>query len=360
MSEASLNDRNGLSEKSRKIIHVDMDAFYASVEQRDHPEFRGKPVVVGGPPQSRGVVCTCSYEARKFGVHSAMASSQAYKLCPQAIFLKPRFEVYKSISQQIREIFHEYTDLVEPLSLDEAYLDVTENKKKIPLATDIAKEILNKIRQKTGLTASAGVSFNKFLAKVASGFRKPNGLTIITPRMADEFIDRLPIGKFFGVGKVTEKKMLSMNIKTGADLKKIDKEELVKHFGKAGIYYYEIVNGIDNREVNPNRERKSYGEEHTLSKDIDDKKEMLEWLNRIAGNLEAQMSKRKIKGRTITLKVKYYNFRSVTRSISLDEPMCEAALMMKYIPGLLEKTEAGKLKVRLLGISLSNIKDIHT
>jgi DNA polymerase-4 len=349
-----------MSERIRKIIHVDMDAFYASVEQRDHPGLRGKPVIVGGPPNSRGVVATCSYEARKYGIHSAMPSSRAFRLCPRAFFLPPRFDVYRQISRQIREIFFCYTDLVEPLSLDEAYLDVTENKKGIPLATEIARRILREIYQKTGLTASAGVSFNKFLAKVASGYNKPRGLTIVTPKKAPGFIDRLPIGKFFGVGKVTEKKMHDMGIKTGADLKKLTREQLTGRFGKAGAYYHDIAHGIDNRPVNPHRERKSMGMERTLSKDIDNKQEMLQRLEKIARQLEEDLKKRGIKGRTITLKIKYFDFKSITRGITIDHPVYDADTVMKYIPALLDNTDAGKIKVRLLGISLSNLQESPT
>jgi len=338
----------------RKIIHVDMDAFYASVEQRDNPGLKGKPVIVGGDPNGRGVVSTCSYEARKYGIHSAMASSVAYRLCPHAVFVFPRFDVYKNVSDQVRRIFHEYTDLVEPLSLDEAYLDVTENKKNIPYATDIAREILKRIRQETGLTASAGVSFNKFLAKVASDVNKPNGLTVVTPKLAPQFIDRLPIGKFHGVGKVTEKKMHEMGIKTGADLKKFTREELAQRFGKVGNYYYCIANARDDRPVNPHRERKSVGQERTLQVDIDDRDKMLEMLGKLALRIEDYMKKKEIKGRTVTLKIKYFDFKSVTRSITLDEPVFESSAMMAHVPGLLAKTDAGARKVRLLGISISN------
>ncbi len=231
----------------RKIIHVDMDAFFASVEQRDFPEYRNKPLVVGGSPQGRGVVAAASYEARKFGIHSAMPASRAVKLCPAAIFVKPRFDVYRAISNQIREIFFEYTDLVEPLSLDEAYLDVTQNHKNNPSATLIAREIKKKINAKTGLTASAGVSGNKFLAKIASDLDKPDGLSIITPEEAEPFIEKLEIGKFYGVGKATQKKMELLGIRTGADLKKWDEVDLVKQFGKSGHHYYRIVRGIDTR-----------------------------------------------------------------------------------------------------------------
>jgi DNA polymerase IV len=341
--------------KVRKIIHVDMDAFYASVEQRDNPELRGKPVIVGGSPQSRGVVTTCSYEARQFGVRSAMPCSTAYRLCPQGIFVKPRFDAYKKASQEIRVIFHEYTDLVEPLSLDEAYLDVTDNKKKMPLATEIAQQILREIYKRTRLTASAGVSFNKFLAKVASDVNKPNGITVVTPKMAPQFIKNLPVGKFFGVGKVTEKKMFAMGIKTGADLMKFEKDELLQRFGKVGGYYFNIVRGYDNRPVNPNRIRKSVGKERTMSTDIDDKEQMLELLEKTAQGVAEYLQKNNTLGRTVTLKVKYYNFKSITRSVSLSEPVNDADTIMTHIRPLLDKTEAGKVKVRLLGVSLSNL-----
>jgi DNA polymerase-4 len=342
----------------RKIIHIDMDAFYASVEQRDRPELKGKPVIVGGDPQARGVVAACSYEARKFGVHSAMPAATAYRLCPDAIFIRSRFDVYRAVSAQIREIFYEYTDLVEPLSLDEAFLDVTENYKGIPLATLIARELKKKIYQITGgLTSSAGVSFNKFLAKVASDLNKPDGLTVITPEMADDFIDKLPIRKFFGVGKVTEEKMLNLGIKTGADLKKYKKEQLIQIFGKSGRYFYDIAHGMDERPVEPNRIRKSIGKETTFSEDIDDTDRMLEILNDIAFRLENSLMKRDAKGRTITLKVKYFDFQSITRSVTVDETADNAAIIMKHIRPLLSKTEAGEKKVRLLGISVSNFDD---
>ncbi len=332
-----------------------MDAFYASVEQRDKPELKGKPVIVGGDPNYRGVVAACSYEARKFGVHSAMASSTAYKLCPDAIFIRPRFDVYKAVSSEIREIFHEYTDLVEPLSLDEAFLDVSENFKEMASATLIAREIKKKIYNRTGgLTASAGVSFNKFLAKVASDINKPDAITVIIPEMADSFIDRLPIRKFFGVGKVTEEKMIGLGIKTGADLKKFKKEKLIQIFGKSGSYFYNIAHGKDDRPVEPNRIRKSIGKETTLLEDIDDKDQMQEILENIAVKLENLLIRHEAKGRTITLKIKYFDFRSITRSVTIEEPADTASVMMKYIKPLLAKTEAGERKVRLLGISISN------
>ena len=339
----------------RKIIHIDMDAFYASVEQRDRPELKGKPVIVGGDPKSRGVVAACSYEARKFGIHSAMASSTAFKLCPDAIFVRPRFDVYSAVSLEIREVFQEYTDLVEPLSLDEAFLDVTQNFKKMASATLIAKEIKKKIFNRTGrLTASAGVSFNKFLAKVASDINKPDGITVITPAMADSFIDRLPIRKFFGVGKVTEEKMIGLGINTGADLKKLKKEKLIQIFGKSGGYFYNIAHGMDDRPVEPNRIRKSIGKETTLLEDIDDREQMLEVLENIALKLENLLIRHEAKGKTITLKIKYFDFKSITRSVTIDEPADTASVIMKYMTPLLAKTEAGERKVRLLGISISN------
>ena len=345
----------------RKIIHIDMDAFYASVEQRDRPELKGRPVIVGGDPKSRGVVAACSYEARKFGVHSAMASATAYRLCPEAVFIRSRFDVYRAVSAQIREIFYEYTDLVEPLSLDEAFLDVTQNYKGMPSATLIAREIKRKIYERTGkLTASAGVSFNKFLAKVASDMNKPNGITVVTPEMADEFIDKLPIRKFFGVGKVTEEKMLNLGIKTGADLKKFKKEQLIQLFGKSGNYFFDIAHGLDDRPVEPNRIRKSIGHETTFVEDIDDTDRMIEILEDIAADLENSLNKRDAKGRTVTLKVKYFDFQSVTRSVTIDEPADSAAVILRYISPLLAKTEAGAKKVRLLGISVSNFDDQQT
>ncbi len=334
-----------------------MDAFYASVEQRDRPELRGKPVIVGGDPNSRGVVAACSYEARKFGIHSAMSCARAYKLCPHSVFLRPRFDVYQAASADIREIFQEYTDLVEPLSFDEAFLDVTDNKKGMPFATQIAREIRKRIYEKTGLTASAGVSFNKFLAKVASDFNKPDGLTVITPSQADEFIDRLPIRKFFGVGKVTEKKMYKLGIRTGADLKKLTRSELVLHFGKSGNYFYEIAYNEDNRPVDSNRIRKSIGKETTFSEDIDDIEQMLEILEQIAMKIENLMKKHEAKGMTVTLKIKYFDFQTITRSITLEEPVTEAGTVMQYVRSLLCNTKAGKKKVRLLGITISNFMD---
>ena len=338
----------------RKIIHIDMDAFYAAVEQRDNPELRGKPVIVGGRPDSRGVVATASYEARKFGVHSAMSSSHAYRLCPHGIFVPPRFDVYKEASNQIREIFHEYTNLVEPLSLDEAYLDVTENKAGQPSATVIAREIKRQIRERTGLTASAGVSFTKFLAKVASDMNKPDGLTVITPDRAPEFIDKLPVEKFHGIGKVTAGKMRQLGIKTGADLKKYDRFQLHELFGKSGAYYYAIAHAEDDSPVEPDRGRKSVGREVTLDEDITDRGQMLKIIGELAGEVERRLKRHGLEGRTITLKVKYHDFRHVTRAVTVPDPTASAAAMLPYLEELLKQTDAGAVKVRLLGVTVSN------
>jgi DNA polymerase IV len=342
----------------RKIIHIDMDAFYAAVEQRDNPDLMGKAVIVGGSPQGRGVVTTCSYEARKFGVHSAMPAARAIRLCPHAVFLRPRFEVYRSVSRQIRAIFHEYTDLVEPLSLDEAFLDVTANKKKMPSATLIAREILRAIYARTGrLTASAGVSFNKFIAKVASDYHKPHGITVVPPGQAQAFIAALPIRKFFGVGRVTEEKMLRLGIRTGADLLPYSEAELVRHFGKAGHFYYHIARGQDDRPVKPHWVRKSIGKETTLREDIDDLNQMLAILTHLSEQVIAYLKKEARQGHTLTLKVKYADFQSVTRSTTLAQPIDHLATILDHLPRLLAATEAGPRKVRLLGVSVSNFDD---
>ena len=339
---------------TRKIIHIDMDAFFAAVEQRDNPELKGLPLIVGGNPKSRGVVATCSYEARKFGIHSAMSSSRAYNLCPKAIFVRPRMDVYKTVSNQIREIFQLYSDFIEPLSLDEAFLDVTMNKMRLKSATDTARAIKNKIFDETGLTASAGVSYNKFIAKVASDMQKPDGLTVIPPKAGKQFIENLPIKKFFGVGKVTEKKMLRLGIKNGADLKLKTKKFLIGQFGKAGAYYFDIARGIDNRPVNPNRIRKSIGRETTLQTDISDTNKMLGILSKIADQVSAILKRNQKKGSTITLKIRYSDFKTVTRSKSLTKETDKAEIIIECVKDLLKTTEAGSKKVRLLGITLSN------
>jgi len=338
----------------RKIIHIDMDAYYASIEQRDNPELKGKPVIVGGFPDERAVVCSASYEARKSGVRSGMATKIAYKLCPNAIFLQPRFDVYIATSKIIKNIFYEYTDLVEPLSLDEAFLDVTENKKNISYATEIAKEIKKKIFEITLLTASAGVSYNKFLAKIASDFKKPDGLTVITPENAISFIDNLPIGKFYGIGKVTEKKMLSLGIKTGADLRKFSLAQLIEYFGKSGKYFYDMARGIDESPVEPNSIRKSVGKEITLPEDTLNINTLYRIIDELSNELEKWLIENNKKGKTIILKIKYFDFKLITRSVTIKEPIFNSWIIAKYAKELLLKTLAGKKKIRLIGIYISN------
>ena len=344
-----------MSDDLRKIIHIDMDAFYASVEQRDNIQLRGKPVVVGGNPDSRGVVATCSYEARQFGIHSAMSCARAYRLCPQVIFVRPRFDAYHEVSQQIRGIFLQYTDLVEPLSLDEAYLDVTSNKPNIQSATWVAQIIRQRIRNETALTASAGVSYNKFLAKIASDIKKPDGLTVVTPEQAEQFIARLPIRRFHGVGRVTEKKMESLGILTGADLRKHSLQELSKNFGKAGEYYFNIARGIDLRPVVPNRVRKSIGKETTLTEDTADLGQMLTIIGALAEKVTTLLQTKQTSGLTLTLKIKYSDFQIVTRSISREQPIETAEEILLLSEKLLQKTEAGKRAVRLLGVTISHL-----
>ena len=341
----------------RKIIHIDMDAFFAAVEQREDPDLKGKPVIVGGSAEERGVVSTCSYEARKFGIHSAMSTAKALKLCPQAILVYPHFEIYSKVSEDINTIFHEYTDLVEPLSLDEAYLDVTENKASIASATRIAFEIKEKILMKTKLTASAGVSYNKFRAKTASGYKKPDGLTVVTPENAERFISALPIGSFYGVGKVTEKRMLELGIKNGADLKKWGLEDLINNFGKSGDWFYQLARGIDESLVEPYHERQSFGREITLLKDITDMDQIIKILSELAGEVEKILKEYETAGRTITLKVKYFDFKQSTRSITLTNPIQSSNLIMKQVKILLLKTMAGEKKIRLLGIQVSHFKE---
>jgi len=337
-----------------------MDAFYAAIEQRDNPSLKGKPVIVGGDPDRRGVVSTCSYEARKYGVHSAMPSKTAMRLCPHAVFVYPRFDAYKEASLQFMNICAGYTDLIEPLSLDEAFLDVTENKKNMASATIIAQEIRGRIFSETGLTASAGVSYNKFLAKTASEINKPDGIAVIKPADAVKFLETLAIGKFYGVGKVSEKKMIALGINNGLDLKNTDLEKLTKHFGKAGKFYYDIVRGIDCRPVSPFRERKSYGREITLDEDILDIDQIHFILREIAEELEAAFKRKNLKGKTITLKVKYFDFQLSTRSTTVDDPADTADVIMEEVLRLLKYTEAGNKKVRLLGISLSNFNNEET
>ncbi len=342
----------------KQIIHIDMDAFYAAIEQRDNPSLSNMPVCVGGNPKlGRGVVMSCSYEARKYGIHSAMSVKKAHQLCPRTIFVRPRFDVYISESEKIKEIFYEFTKNVQPLSLDEAYLDISEISQDFHASEQIAKEILNKIYTTTGLTASAGVSFNKFLAKVGSDFNKPKGIMVITIDNADEFIDNLPIGKFYGVGKVTEKKMLELGIRTGADLKAFGCENLKKYFGKAGEYFFNCAIGIDDREVHTQWRRKSLGKERTLPNDIDEIEEMVQVLQQIAEKISNALKDKKLKGQTITLRLRYNNFQRLTRSITLAHPIYKSEEIMKNIKQLLTRTDAGNRKVRLLGISISNFND---
>lgn len=338
----------------RKIIHIDMDAFYASVEQRDHPEYRGKPLAVGGS-RERGVVAAASYEARKFGIHSAMSSKIAYRKCPDIIFVKPRFDVYKQVSAQIRAIFLDYTDLVEPLSLDEAYLDVTHNKKDMPSATLIAREIKQRIKEQTGLTASAGISVNKFLAKIASDYNKPDGLYLVAPDQAESFIEKLEVKKFYGVGKVTAEKMHSLGIQTGLDLKQWSEANLIRHFGKAGRFYYNIARGIDHREVSPDRIRKSVGTENTFEEDLSGYGVMYAALEEIATDLMERLKRHGIYGKTLTLKVKFASFEQITRSKTMLSAIDNQDLLMKLTGELLQQVDTENTKVRLLGLAVSNL-----
>lgn len=342
----------------RKIIHIDMDAFYASVEQRDDPHLQGKPVAVGGAG-NRGVVASASYEARRYGVRSAMPSLTARRLCPDLIFVKSRFDVYREVSGQIREIFHQFTDLVEPLSLDEAYLDVTDNKIDMPSATIIAERIRKLILDHTELTASAGVSFNKFLAKIASDVNKPDGIKVITPEEAIPFLEKLQIGKFHGIGKVTARKMNDMGIFTGADLKKWTEIDLVKRFGKVGRHYFRIVRAEDAREVNPNRIRKSIGAERTYKEDLTEIPAMKEKLTYLAGIVHAYMEKADNYGRTVTVKIKSSEFKIITRSRSFQQEIRRLEDLIQVTHELLDNNQQEIEKVRLLGVAVSNLMREH-
>jgi len=344
----------------RKIIHIDMDAFFAAVEQRDNPELRGKAIAVGGSPNRRGVVATASYEARKFGVRSAMSSFRAMQLCPHLIMVPGRFEAYREASQVIRSVFAEYTDLIEPLSLDEAYLDVTENHPGIGSATLIAKEIKAKIFERTGLTASAGVSYNKFLAKVASDFRKPDGIFVVTPPEAEAFIESLAIEQFRGIGTKTAPKLHALGIHTGKDLKALSLEELEVIFGRSALYYYEQVRGIDDRAIETHWERKSVGSEETFSKDIVEIEAMLDALIPLAEELSEWLKRKSQQGYTLTLKVKYANFEQITRRQTVSYPITETKEMMALAEMLLQQTEARSRPVRLLGLSLSKLYEAGT
>jgi len=337
----------------RKIIHVDMDAFYASVEQRDDPALRGKPVAVGGS-RERGVVAAASYEARTFGVRSAMASATARRRCPDLVFVKPRFDVYKAVSQQIRAIFADYTDLIEPLSLDEAYLDVSDHASGLT-ATAIAEQIRARIRAETGLTASAGVSYNKFLAKLASDHNKPDGLCVVTPRNGPAFVAALPVGRFHGVGPVTAARMNRLGIHTGADLRAQSRAFLDAHFGKSAGYYYLAARGIDHRPVRSNRERKSVGSETTFFRDLAAHDELVDGLNQALDSLARYLERSGSFGRTVTLKVKYSDFRQITRARTLPAPVGDRAAIELVARELLATVEPVERGVRLLGVTLSNL-----
>ena len=352
---------NDIRARIRKIIHVDMDAYYASIEQRDFPDYRGKPIAVGGSPEGRGgVVATASYEARKFGVRSAMSSKRAVQLCPKLIFVRPRFNVYKEVSNQVRNIFSRYTDLIEPLSLDEAYLDVTQDKLDIGSAIEIAMQIRKAIRDELKLTASAGVSVNKFLAKIASDLHKPDGLTFIGPSAVTAFMEKLPVEKFYGVGKVTAEKMKRMGLHTGGDLKKMSEAELTRNFGKSGHFYFQIVRGIDDRQVEPSRETKSVGAEDTFPFDLTVLDDMHDELDKIAKLVSERLIRHNLKGKTVTLKIKFGDFRTITRSLTVGEALDDRQEISSVAKDLLASAEVADKKVRLLGISVSNFSDAVT
>lgn len=343
----------------RKIIHVDMDAFYASVEQRDNPELRGKPVAVGGSA-ARGVVATASYEARAFGVRSALPSVTAKRRCPELIFVPPRFDVYRAVSAQIRDIFAEHTDLIEPLSLDEAYLDVSTNKQEIPIATEIATRIRARIKEVTGLNASAGISYCKFLAKMASDLNKPNGQAVITPRMGPAFVEALAVKKFHGVGPATAAKMERLGILTGGDLREKPLAFLQQHFGKSGAWYYRISRGIDERPVQPDRQRKSVGAEDTFAADIFDleaaRAEITPLVAKVWRHCEAKGSR----GRTVTLKVKYADFQQITRSRTIGVAPGSAADVETIAFSLLDAVFPTEKGIRLIGVTLSSFDEDHS
>ena len=337
-----------------------MDAFFAAVEQRDSPKYRNQPVVVGGDPNARGVVSTCNYEARKYGIHSAMSASQAYRRCPQAIFLRPRFEAYREASQQIRAIFREFTNQVEPVSLDEAYLDVTGVSQYQGSAIRIAQAIKRRIVEETRLTASAGVSYNKFLAKLASDVNKPDGLFVITPAQGPAYVEQLPIGRFHGVGKATEGKMHKLGINTGKDLKNCSTYVLQQHFGKSGEYYYHIARGVDVRPVVNQRTRKSLGTETTFQKDVGDFDTLIDTLKQLAHKVWHQLDQKQLSARTLTIKVKFDNFEQITRRKTLEHAPIQQEYMAILVQELLAKTQADRRKVRLLGVCLSGLSAIRT
>lgn len=339
----------------RKIIHVDMDAFYASIEQRDNPAYKGRPIAVGGMPHQRGVVAAASYEARAFGIHSAMPSRKAQELCPHILFVKPRFEVYKSVSNSIRSIFKRYTDLIEPLSLDEAYLDVTDDKHGIGSAIEIAQQIKHAIKTELRLTASAGISTNKFIAKIASDINKPDGLTFIGPSKIEVFIEQLPIEKFHGIGKVTAKKMNNLRIYTGADLKQLDRPDLIKHFGKIGKFYYNIVRGIDDRPVQPFRELKSIGVEDTFGKDLFEYQDLCTEIKILVEKVCKRLDAKQAQGFTLTLKVKFSDFKQITRNYTHHIPIPTNEIEY-FALDLLKRVPIEGKGIRLLGVTISNFR----
>ena len=340
----------------RKIIHIDMDAFFASVEQRDRPELRGKPVIVGGSPRRRGVVSTCSYEARKFGVHSAMATATALRRCPEAVLLSVNFRKYAAVSREVRAVFREVTDRIEPVSIDEAYLDVTVNRLGESSAVAVAEYILRRIRETTGLTASAGVSFNKFLAKTASDFRKPAGLTEITPEQAAAFLDALPVEKFHGIGRVSARRLTGLNVRTGKDLRRLSRETLRALFGKSGDFYYDIVRCRDDRPVESGGAPKSISREHTLPEDVSELRRLRVVLRSLSRNVMAQADKRGVVGRSVTVKVKYGDFRTSTRTLSLPHPVTSGERLGALAVSLLARTEAGRVPVRLIGVGIGDLE----
>jgi DNA polymerase-4 len=345
----------GAPNVQRKVIHIDMDAFYASVEQRDNAELRGKPVAVGSSA-ARGVVAAASYEARAFGVRSALPSVTAMRRCPDLIFVPPRFDVYRVVSAQIREIFSEHTDLIEPLSLDEAYLDVTVNKQNIPIAMDIAMRIRARIKEVTGLNASAGISYCKFLAKMASDINKPNGQAVITPKNGPAYVESLPVKKFHGVGPATAAKMERLGILTGADLKARPLPYLQQHFGKAGSWYYNIARGIDNRQVNPDRERKSVGAEDTFAVDIADLAEAKRELEPLVAKVWGRCEAHGMSAKTVTVKIRFADFQIITRSRTVPTVYADRDAVLAASEMLLEGAHPFQKKVRLLGVTLSSFE----
>lgn len=344
----------------RKIIHIDMDAYYAAIEIREDPSLKGKCVIVGGSPNSRGVVTTCSYEARKYGVHSGMPSSRAWRLCPTGVFVNCNFALYKEVSQEIREIFYSWTDKVEPVSLDEAYLDVTTNKHGVECAETIAQSIKDEIYRKTELTCSAGVSFNKFLAKIGSDYQKPDGLTVIDEKGAQEILLALPIEKFHGIGKVTAAKMRKLGIYSGKELFERNLEELISHFGKMGMFFYNVVRGIDGREVVSDWEPKSISCENTFSEDIGDLDALLAWIKKLSKRLSQRMQKQEIKGILLNIKLKYANFEVITRSMQLPHFIDEEELIYRYAEQLLVANWDSARPVRLLGLGFGRLDNVES